>query len=254
MGRHRRARGAHGGQRRAVRLARTGCTTSTDHHYVFPATVATCWRRRSRRRARSGSGSTRAGLDGRSAAPPVACRRTRWWRTGTRCGRLRRRRGRWHDPSPGSMLRIGWPRARRLVTRRADARRPPSWPRPRPAAAHAPGGDAGRGGSSAGPVRLLAAGLRGQPGWTGPTCGSRHAVPSGRRRRETHRGHRDERGALPVVQRPPRGSASARSAACARRCAGRPGGGRGGHNGPAACWRRSGTRLLFARARGGPRR
>ena len=39
-------------------LLRSGCTTTTDHHYVFPRGAATCWPSRSRRRATSASAST----------------------------------------------------------------------------------------------------------------------------------------------------------------------------------------------------
>ena len=40
-------------------MALTGCTTSTDHHYVFPTGAATCWRPRSPRRSGWACGSTR---------------------------------------------------------------------------------------------------------------------------------------------------------------------------------------------------
>ena len=67
-------------------LARTGCTTASDHHYVFPA--------RRRRPARRGGGS---GGGGRAAVPPdtrLDGPRSQRRRAAAR----RRRRGHRHDP------------------------------------------------------------------------------------------------------------------------------------------------------------
>ena len=74
-------------------LARSGCTTASDHHYVFPRDgKETCWRSRSRRRATSACASNRAAARWTSAARRAACRRTRSPRPATRSSPPARRR------------------------------------------------------------------------------------------------------------------------------------------------------------------
>ena len=89
-----------------VQLARTGCTTTMDHHYVFPAGGATCSARRSRPRAPSACGSCRPAARWTSAGAGAGCRPS-----GGGDRRDPRRDAdaidRHHDPSPDSMLRVG---------------------------------------------------------------------------------------------------------------------------------------------------
>ncbi len=74
-------------------LALSGCTTSTDHHYIFPrgggvlgeaAQTATRWPRKSTRRPASACVSIHAAARWTSAGQPGGCRPTRSWRTPTR--------------------------------------------------------------------------------------------------------------------------------------------------------------------------
>ncbi len=72
-------------------LARTGCTTTMDHHYVFPTRRRRpARRRRSRPRAPSACGSCRPVARWTSARPAAGFRRTTWCRTSTRSSRTRR--------------------------------------------------------------------------------------------------------------------------------------------------------------------
>ena len=88
------------------RAARRRPTTTTSS----PTTPATCWRSRSRRRARPGCASTPAAARWTSASPTAACRPTASSRTATRSSSASAAAiDRHHDPSPG---RDGADRAR----------------------------------------------------------------------------------------------------------------------------------------------
>ncbi len=65
-------------------LALTGCTTSTDHHYVFPAAKVTAWPPRSQQPPRSACGSTPPVGRWTSASATAACPPTPSSRTVTR--------------------------------------------------------------------------------------------------------------------------------------------------------------------------
>ncbi len=148
-------------------LARSGCTTSTDHHYIFPRHGRRPAGRRDRRRARD-----------RAALPSVP-RRDGPRRERRRPAARRRRRGprrdprrpareaidRYHDPTPGAM-RADRARAdvavhaspTELMRRDGGAR-----PRPRRAAAHAPGRDRRRGALLPGALRRAPAAVPRRP-------------------------------------------------------------------------------------------
>ena len=71
-------------------LALSGCTTTTDHHYVFPHGAGRRARGHDRRRrASSGSGSTRPGVDGPGRLAGRAASRRRRARTPTRSSPIR---------------------------------------------------------------------------------------------------------------------------------------------------------------------
>ena len=94
-------------------LARSGCTTTTDHHYVFPRDGGDVLAAHGRRPpARSACGSTRPAGRWTSGRAGAGCRRTpSWRRPRPRWPRTRGPSTRYHDPAPGSMLRM----ARRAV-------------------------------------------------------------------------------------------------------------------------------------------
>ena len=198
---------------------RTGCTTTTDHHYVFPARRRRRARGRDRaRRATSGCASTRPAARWTSGRARAGCRRTTWSRTSTRS---------WPPPRPrstatttrrpDSMVRIGVaPCSPFSVTgdllQRGGRAGPPQG---RPAA-HPPAETAGRG-------RRTAASTSAARRWStwrasagsGPTCGSPTPSTSTTRRVAKMAAHRHRRRALPVLQR----AARRRHRPGARHCA-----------------------------------
>ena len=94
---------APGWRRCCARAARRRPTTTTSSR----AAPATCWASRSRPRASSASASTRAAARWTSACRRAGCRRTTSSRTATRSSPPTTPRSTaFHDPSPGSMLRI----------------------------------------------------------------------------------------------------------------------------------------------------
>jgi cytosine/adenosine deaminase-related metal-dependent hydrolase len=62
-------------------LAKSGCTTSTDHHYIFPTGRGACSPPRSRPPRSCTSASTRAGARWTRGGRGAGCPRTRWSRT-----------------------------------------------------------------------------------------------------------------------------------------------------------------------------
>src|SRR6185312_12862885 len=164
-------------------LARTGCTTSTDHHYVFPA----------------------AGGDVLGAEISAA-RRVGLRFMPTRGSMDLGRRDR-HLPRPGpgldaahragALLAVLGDRGPAAAGRRAGARQGR-------ATAHPPRGNPGRGGVLSGALRSHPGGVHGGAGLAGRRrlAGPRHPL---RRPRHQDAGlRRYRRRALPVVQRPAR--------------------------------------------------
>ena len=88
-------------------LAVSGCSTSTDHHYLFPPGAGTCSGPRSGRRGRWACASTpcRGSMDlgrSRGGLPPDEVVEDR----DAVLAATEEAIDRWHDPSPGSMLRV----------------------------------------------------------------------------------------------------------------------------------------------------
>ena len=143
-------------------LARTGCTTSMDHHYVFPraggdvlgATVEAA------RAVGLRFHPTRGSMDLGSAT--AGCRLTTWWRTSTPSWPRRGRRSTAPRPRPRlDAADRGGPVLAVLGHRRAAAAGRRAGPATGRAAAHPPGGDRRRGRVLPGALRLHPGGVRG---------------------------------------------------------------------------------------------
>ena len=112
-------------------LARSGCTTSTDHHYIFPRHAGDLLGGRDRGGARDRRcASTPAAARWTSGAARAGCRRTRSSRSATRSSPPAPTRSTASTiPAPGAMVRIALaPTSPFSVSRRADGARPRSWP------------------------------------------------------------------------------------------------------------------------------
>ena len=194
-------------------LAETGCTTTTDHHYVFP---------------RDGGdvlhGGNRCGATGRAAVPPdprVDGPGAEQGRpaAGQRGGGHRRdpgghRGGDRHPPRP--VVRLDAADRRRallavLGDRRSAQADRGSGPAQGRADAHPPVRDAGRGGLLPGAFRLLPGRVRGVPGLARPRCLARPCGAPVRRVDRLAGRHRHLGGALPDLQRQAGRRASAAS-------------------------------------------
>ena len=178
VGRPRRGPVRTGATGALVQLARTGCTTTMDHHYVFPAdggdllgaeiaAARTVGLRFLPTRGSMDLGASRGGLpdqvveeiDAILAATAEAIDRH-------------------HDPSPDSMLRVASPRARRSRSPATCSSRRRAGPRQGRPAAHPPRRDDRRG-RSAGSVRLQPRRVRRVAGLArARTCGWRTASTS----------------------------------------------------------------------------
>ena len=95
-------------------LARSGCSTASDHHYLFPRDGGDLLGVEVEAAPRaSACGSIRAAARWTSGAPTAACRPTTWSRTATRSWPLREDAiDRYHDTVAG---RDGADRARALL-------------------------------------------------------------------------------------------------------------------------------------------
>ena len=200
-----------------VQLARTGCTTTTDHHYVFPAGGGDLLGAEIEAARAVGLRflPTRGSMDlgrSRGGLPPDQVVEELDAILAATADAIDRH----HDPSPDSMLRVGVaPCSPFSVTGdllEAGRRAGPGQGRP---PAHAPRRDHGRGRLLPGEVRLRPGRVRRVARLARPGRVVRARDPP---RRQGHRRpglQRHRRRALPLVQRPARAPASAAPATCA---------------------------------------
>ena len=208
-------------------LLLTGCTTTTDHLYLFPQGQERLIDAEIAGRARAGDPlPPDARLDEPRQEPGRPAARRRGARTRRRSSPTRARLIReYHDPRPRAMTAH---RARAVLAvlgdRGPDAPHGRARARARRAAAHAPRRDEGRGGLL--PARSTAAGrsssCAGSAGWAA-TCGSPTACTSRREEIAALRRDRHRRRPLPELELPPRLRHRARARAAGRRRAGRAG-------------------------------